>query len=614
MSGAPPLVALQVAGLSFGGAPLFNELSLALAKGDRASLVGRNGSGKSSLLKVFAGLQDLDSGTVFRQPGLQIAYLPQDPEIPPTETALHYVAEGLPAASQQDRYRAEQMLEAVGVSPERMAGGMSGGERRRVAIARALVSAPDVLLLDEPTNHLDLATIQWLEEELGGYRGALLIISHDRRFLENTTRSTLWLDRGRIHRLEKPISAFEAWAETIQKEEAENLRRLDRQIAREEHWLHRGVTARRSRNQGRLNRLDGLREARRTWLKAPGSTRLSIDSDNKAGELVLEAKGLTKSYPSEGRPRQIIDNFSTRIRRRDRLGIVGPNGAGKTTLVRLLLRELDPDSGTLRVGENVKLLYFDQQRENLDPDATLWDTLLPAGGDTLVVQGRQRHIVAYLRDFLFDEKQARQPVRSLSGGEKSRLLLARLFAQPANFIALDEPTNDLDLETLDLLVKVLNEFEGALLLVSHDRDFLDQLVTGIIAVEGEGRTAEYAGGYEDYFRQRSSGDAWQSKKRRGQGEGKSKSAGRPNVRTKLSYKEQRELENLPAKIDRLNETIKELGELLSDPDFFTRNPDDFKSRSQALTEAQAALEAAELRWLELEEQRELLARERGAGC
>ena len=491
MAPPSPLAALRDATLGFGGRPLFAGLTIALARGDRACLVGRNGSGKSTLMKALAGLQDLDGGEVFLQPGTRVAYLPQDPQLPPEQSVGEFVAGGLPPGEADARHQVAASLAPLGLASDRRLGSLSGGETRRTALARALVSAPELLLLDEPTNHLDLPTITWLEELLARFRGALLLVSHDRAFLAAVSKVTFWLDRGRIKRLDQGYAHFEAWAEAESAREARDKHRLERQILREERWLVRGVTARRKRNQGRLARLGELRRQRAEWLSAPGRAQLAAAGAAGSGTLVIEAEGLAKAFTgSDGTALPLLRDFSTRIRRGDRIGIIGPNGAGKTTLLKLLTGELAPDSGSVRLGSNLEKIYFDQRRESLEPEATLWQSLVPGGGDSLMVGGRQRHVVSYLKDFLFDEAQARQPVKSLSGGEKNRLLLARLFARPSNLLLMDEPTNDLDLETLDLLLEVLDDYSGTLLLVSHDRDFLDRLVTGVIALEGDGRAIE----------------------------------------------------------------------------------------------------------------------------
>jgi len=608
----PPLVSLQDAALRFGHARLFDGLSLALGPGERLCLVGRNGSGKSTLMKVLAGLQELDRGERTLKPGTRAVYLPQDPVLPAALTVAAYLAgEDDPAPD----HRVAAMLAQLGLAPDRLLGTLSGGEGRRAALGRALARAPELLLLDEPTNHLDLPAIEWLEGLLQGFAGALLLVSHDRMFLRNVARAVLWLDRGRVRRLDRGFAHFEAWAEEAVEQEVLARHKLDRQIVREERWLQRGVTARRKRNQGRLASLQALRAQRARWLKAPGTARLELAAGERSGELAIEATGLAKGFTSQtGERRRVVDGFSTRIRRGDRIGIIGPNGAGKTTLVRLLTGQLAPDDGKLRLGANLAPVTFDQRRESLDPEATPWQTLVPGGGDSLLVGsltggGRQRHVVAYLRDFLFDESQARQPVKSLSGGEKSRLLLARLFTRPSNLLVLDEPTNDLDLETLDLLVEVLDGYPGTLLLVSHDRDFLDRLVTSVIALEGDGSIVEYAGGYSDYLLQRrgAGGVAPERPKPRKPAEppGPRKAAKPPGPRpAKLGYKDQRELERLPGEIDALGAALSELETALADPGFYGRDPAGFRRATERLARARAELQAREDRWLELETRRE----------
>jgi ATP-binding cassette subfamily F protein uup len=603
---APPLIALKDARLAFGATALFGGLSLTLASGERACLVGRNGTGKSTLLKVIAGQQELDGGERFLQPGTKVAYLPQDPSFAAEQSIAGYVAQDPRGGEDAPRHAVDAVLLRLDLDGTRKLGSLSGGEGRRVALARCLVSDPEVLLLDEPTNHLDLPTIDWLEGELKRFRGALLVISHDRTFLANLTNTTLWLDRGRLQRLDKSFAAFDDWAEALRQQEAEAQHKLDRQIVREERWLQRGVTARRKRNMGRLARLQGLRQERAEWLRLIGTAKLETASSGRSGDTVIEAGHLDKSFPAADGALVVLKDFSTRIRRGDRLGIIGPNGAGKSTLVKILMGSLAPDAGKLRLGSNVQPLYFDQRRESLDPEATLWQVLAPDGGDTLIVRGRQRHVVSYLKDFLFDESQARQPVKALSGGEKARLLLARLFARPSNLLVLDEPTNDLDMETLDLLEEVLDDYEGTLILVSHDRDFLDRLVTAVIAMEGGGRTLEVAGGYSDYQRYRLSRGAEGAKVSAEKPRAKFEAAAKPKRSAKLSYKDQRELDSLPARIEALSAEAAALEARLADPSLYRKDPAGFAELSRALAAKRDDVAAAEERWLELEAEREAL--------
>ncbi|WP_193367713.1 ABC-F family ATP-binding cassette domain-containing protein [Pelagibius marinus] len=613
MAATPPLIALKNARLAFGATTLFSGLDLALANGERACLVGRNGTGKSSLLKIIAGLQDLDGGERFVQPGTKVAYLPQDPQFDSDETIAAYVTRDPAGGPDAPRHAVDAVLLRLELDGTRKLGGLSGGEGRRVALARCLVSDPEVLLLDEPTNHLDLPTIDWLEGELKRFRGALLVISHDRTFLSQLTNTTLWLDRGRLQRLDKSFAYFEDWAEELRQQEAEQQHKLERQIVREERWLQRGVTARRKRNQGRLARLQGLRRERAEWLNQIGTAKLETASSGRSGDMVVEAETLSKSFSGAEGEVVILKDFSTRIRRGDRLGIIGPNGAGKSTLVKILIGSLAPDSGKLKIGANVEPLYFDQRRESLDPEATLWQVLAPDGGDTIIARGRQRHVVSYLKDFLFDESQARQPVKALSGGEKARLLLARLFARPSNLLVLDEPTNDLDMETLDLLEEVLSDYEGTLILVSHDRDFLDRLVSSVIAMEGGGRTVEVAGGYSDYlhYKKQRGETARSEAKARAKAAAPRPEAARPKKAAKLSYKDQRELDQLPGRIDKLTAEVTALEEKLADPQLYAKDPGAFAETTKTLTARRAELAAAEERWLELEAEREALEAGKG---
>ncbi|MFO1039503.1 MAG: ATP-binding cassette domain-containing protein [Geminicoccaceae bacterium] len=594
---APPLLTLTDARLGTGGQPLFAGIDLAVGRGDRICLVGRNGSGKSTLLKVLAGQLTLDAGERFVQPRTVIAYLPQEPVLPSAGSLRAAVLEGLPDAERDNGgWRADTVLEALGMDPERpVTTGLSGGEMRRVSLARALVGRPDILLLDEPTNHLDLAAIEWLETELAGFPGGLVTISHDRTFLTRLSSGTWWLDRGRLHVGPEGFAGFDAWSEALLAAEEAELARLDKKLEAETHWLHRGVTARRKRNMGRLRNLVALREARRTRVAPTGSVRLDAQAATGSGSLVIEAEGVSKSYAD----RAVVDRFSTRIMKGDRVGIIGPNGAGKTTLLGLLLGEIEPDSGRVRHGTGLELARFDQHRAQLDPLKTPWETLCPDGGDHVLVNGRWRHVVGCLRDFLFREEQARQPVQALSGGERNRLLLARIMAQPSNLLVMDEPTNDLDMDTLDLLEEALADYAGTLLVVSHDRDFLDRLVTSTIVFEG-GSLREYAGGYSDYLLQRPA-------PRPAPVAVAAPAVVRPAAPTRpraFDAKLQRELDRLPARIEAAQAEIAAAEHRLSDPALYARDPTAFEQATLALEQARTTLAGLEERWLDLEMQRE----------
>jgi ATP-binding cassette subfamily F protein uup len=601
MPPAIPQLALRNASVTFGGKPLFADITLSLGKGERVCLVGANGSGKSTILKVLAGEAELDSGERFIQPGVTVGALPQNPDFSKGGGVAAYVSAGLHDPD-GEHYKVDAALDHLQLDGARDLSTLSGGEGRRAALARVLVSAPDLLLLDEPTNHLDLPTIEWLEEELAAFPGGILMISHDRAFLTKLTKRLLWLDRGRMFEMDGGFAQFEEWSNGIMEQEAAESYRLQKRIEQEEYWLQRGVTARRSRNEGRRRNLMALRKQRAEALKARGTAKLALSDAEASGQIVCEATNVTKRFARpDGSTVTIVNNFSTRIQRGDRVGLIGPNGAGKSTILKLLTGQLEPDSGTIKLGTNLLPLYLDQRRTVFDLDKTLWQTLAPGGGDSIMVRGQQRHVVSYLRDFLFTDKQATMTVRTLSGGERARLMLARLFAQPSNLIVLDEPTNDLDMDTLDLLEEVLEEYDGTLLLVSHDRDFLDRLVTSVIAVEGEGDVAEYPGGYSDYLIQRPKRERVEAK-----AEKKPAAEAAPAVAktpTRLSSKEQRELDDLPARMAALEKEIGVIEKALSDPELYAKDPQKFTKASDLLETKKTALSDAELRWLELEDKR-----------
>ncbi len=601
---APPILALRDAALYADHKPLFQEVTFGVEPGARLCLVGRNGSGKSTLLKILAGRVELDRGERFVQPGTRIALVDQEAVERLEGSVAEFVEKGL--RDVKATHRADAMLDRLGLAGDRDMASLSGGEQRRAFLARALAIEPDVLMLDEPTNHLDIRAIEWLEGYLGEFPGAVVTVSHDRAFLRNVTRAMLWLDRGRLRTRDQGFGQFEAWADEVAEAETRDGARIERRIAEELRYMDRGVTARRKRNQRRVAALADLRQERAVrGRNVNGTAKIGLEASGSQSRLVIEAKDLVKAY--EGKP--IIEGFSTRIMRGDRVGVLGPNGAGKTTLIRLLTGDLKPDSGKLRLARDLQITYFDQRRQQLDPDDTPWHVLQPGGGDHLMVRGQSRHIVAYLGDFLFAEAQARQPIRTLSGGERNRLLLARLFAQTADLLVMDEPTNDLDMETLDLLQEVLSDFPGTVLLVSHDRDFLDRLVTATFVLEGHGRVDEYPGGYADYLAQR------KSLVEKPAPDAKIKApVSRPaGTRTRLTYKDQRELDQLPGRIADLENDIAKLESRLGDPDFYARDPQAFQTTNETLIARRSDLAAAEERWLELEAQREDLAAGQGQG-
>jgi ATP-binding cassette subfamily F protein uup len=591
---------VQDAALTFGGTPLLVNAELAVGPGERACLVGRNGSGKSTLLKIAAGLVEPDRGSRFAQPGATVRYLPQEPDLSGHATTLAYVEAGLGPGD--DPHRARYLLGELGLTGEEDPARLSGGEARRSALARVLAPAPDVLLLDEPTNHLDLPAIEWLEAELKGLRSALVLISHDRRFLENLSQATVWLDRGVTRRIDRGFAHFEAWRDAVLEEEERERHKLGRKLAAEADWLRYGVTARRRRNQRRLGELHAMRKAFREARRAVGQVRMTVSEAELSGKLVIEAEGIAKSFG--GRP--VVKDLFLRVLRGDRLGIVGPNGAGKTTLLNLLTGQLQPDGGTVRLGTNLTIATLDQRRDSLDPDATVAETLTGGRGDFVEVAGERRHVVGYLKDFLFLPEQARTPVSALSGGERNRLMLARALARPANLLVLDEPTNDLDLETLELLEETVAEHPGTVLVVSHDRDFLDRIATATLMSEGEGTWTEYAGGYSDMVAQRGAGVTARPQQKAAK-EPIRKEQATPRAseaRRKLGFNERHDLKTLPARMAELEARIGKLQAALADPTLYGRDPALFERTSAALAAAQADLSAAEDRWLALEMLRE----------
>lgn len=601
---APPLLYLKNIQLTFGGTPLLEGADLTISAGDRLALVGRNGSGKSTLLKIAAGLVESDDGERFVQPGATVRYLPQEPDLSGFETVLAYVEAGL--APGNEPFRARYLIEALGLTGDENPSRLSGGEGRRAALARVLAPEPDILLIDEPTNHLDLPAIEWLESELKTLSSALVMISHDRRFLENLSRATLWLDRGRTRLLNQGFAAFEDWRDTVLEEEERDRHKLDRQIVREEHWVRYGVTARRKRNVRRMAELAQLRQKRKDYRGPQGNVKLAASEAEQSGTMVIEAKTISKAFGE----RVIVKDLSLRILRGDRLAFVGANGAGKTTLLNLLIGKLEADSGTLRRGVNLEMTTLEQKRDSLDPTATLAETLTGGAGDKVIVNGESRHVVSYMKDFLFLPEQARTPVAALSGGERARLLLAVALASPSNLLVLDEPTNDLDLETLDLLEDMLGDYKGTLIVVSHDRDFLDRVATSVLIAEGQGKWLEYAGGYSDMVRQRGAGvdarkaedKAREAKAVAAQSQNETSSAGK----RKLSFNEKRLLETLPERIAALGRDIEKLKAVLADPELYSKDRARFRKATDLLTRAETELASSETQWLELEMLREEL--------
>ena len=595
---AAPLIQIEGLKLTFGGAPLFVDVALSVEPGARIALVGRNGSGKSTLLKIVAGLAEAQDGSVFRQPTATVRYLPQEPDWGGAKTVQAYVEAGL--APGDDPHRATLILEALGLTGEENPARLSGGESRRAALARTLAPSPDILLLDEPTNHLDLAAIEWLEGELKRMGSALVTISHDRRFLENVTDATVWLDRGRTFRLDKGFAHFEEWRDRLLEEEEREQHKLGRQIVREEHWLRYGVSARRKRNMRRLGELQDMRARHRAHRGPDGQVKMAALEAGESGKLVIEAKGLEKAFGE----REIVRGFSIRVQRGDRLGLVGPNGAGKTTLVKLLTGALAPDAGTVRLGANLEIASLDQQRA-LDPAETLAHYLTDGRGETLVVNGEEKHVASWMKDFLFKPEQMRTPVGELSGGERARLMLARVLSRPSNFLVLDEPTNDLDMETLDLLEELVANFSGTVLLVSHDRDFLDRCATAVLFPEGDGRWTAYAGGYTDMAAQRalSAKQAKAAAKPKAEMQ-KAEAAPAREASKKLSYKQKFALETLPGRMEDLHRDIAALEAKLADPGFYGRDPKGFAATSATASARRAELARLEDEWLELEMLRE----------
>jgi ATP-binding cassette subfamily F protein uup len=594
---AAPILSYEDLGLIQGEGWLFRHLDLYVGERDRLALIGRNGAGKTTLLKCLADLIETDEGKRTIVPGTNVVLLEQDPNMEGFATLEEWVLHGRDAPQ---AHEAAAIADQLGIDLSRPTATASGGERRRAAITRALAQQPDVLLLDEPTNHLDLGAIEWLEEWLKRFTGAFIAISHDRTFLTRLTRSCIWLDRGQLRRAEIGFGGFDAWTERVYEEEARAAEKLDAKLKIELHWLQRGVTARRRRNQGRLAKLHEMRAQRAAMLGSAGTANLALAKDDVRSKTVIDADQVSKSYGE----RTIIRDFSLRIQRGDRIGLVGPNGAGKTTLLKLLTGEIAPDSGKVTRARTLSGIVIDQQRKLMEPDKRVKD-VLANGGDWIEVRGHKKHIKGYLKEFLFDPALADAPIGSLSGGERSRLLLAREFAREANLLVLDEPTNDLDLETLDLLQEVIADYDGTVLIVSHDRDFLDRTVTITLGLDGSGKVDVVAGGYEDWVRKR-----YEAARAPAKAAAKEAPASQPrsgSAARKLSYKDQRDYDRLPGEIERLHAEIVNAEEALHDPDLYTRDPERFAKLTERIARNRTEIEAAEYRWLEVAELAEQLA-------
>ena len=595
-----PLLQLNEISLTFGGDPIFDGLSLVAQPGDRVALVGRNGSGKSTLMKVMGGLVEPDSGEVIAGPGVSVGYMEQEPDLSGFATLGDFAAHGL---DESEMYKVERAGAGLKFDPARPVETASGGECRRAALARLMAGGPDLMLLDEPTNHLDIEAIAWLESELKATRKGYILISHDRAFLQALTLATLWIDRGMVKRQERGFGEFEAWRDATWEEEDTQRHKLNRKIKAEARWAVEGISARRKRNQGRVRALQELRAERAGQITRQGAAAMAFEAGKKSGRKVIEATQITKAFGDK----KILEPFDITINRGDRIALVGPNGVGKTTLLNMMIGREEPDTGTIKLGTNLELALFDQSRAQLDGDMTLWESLtgdpemrVSGKADQVMVRGMPKHVVGYLKEFLFDEGQARAPVRSLSGGEKARLLLAKLMARSSNFLVLDEPTNDLDIETLDLLQDLLSQYDGTVVLVSHDRDFLDRVAVTTIAMEGDGKATVYAGGWSDYIAQRNQDDFGESvvKSKRSASKGKEKEEA---PKSGLSFTEKHRLETIPAEMEQLEAEIGKLQELMSDPELFTANPVKFQKATDALIERQSKLDVAEEEWMLLEE-------------
>ncbi|WP_033232950.1 ABC-F family ATP-binding cassette domain-containing protein [Ponticaulis koreensis] len=608
---APPVLSLNDIRLTWGGKPVFEGVSLSIGPNERAVLVGRNGAGKSTLMKIIAGVIEPDEGDVWRQPGVRAVYLAQEPDLSGFDKLIDYAVGDLPAISADDRHVAEAELMTLGLDPESDPAKLSGGQKRRAALARAFAADPDILLLDEPTNHLDIPAIEQLEGRLASFRGALLMVSHDRRFLEQISTSCYWLRQGKVRSYNRGFKEFDAWANEVEAEEEKALDRLNTQLKAEQRWMERGVTARRKRNMGRLRKVLDMRAERVSRKSSLNEIRATSDmvleTAEGSGKRVIEARGISKTFQTPAGELPVVQNLSIRVQRGDRLGLIGPNGAGKSTLIKLLLGELEPDTGSVKLGTNLEIAYLDQGRDRLDPSDTLWQALAPEGGDQIVVRGTPRHVASYAQDFLFKSEQLRQPVAALSGGERNRLLLAIALAKPSNLLVLDEPTNDLDMETLELLEDMLAEYDGTLILVSHDRAFLDGVVTSCISPVGDGQWLETPGGYSDAVRQLKEIKGAKTKdKATSKSSAKSDKPTAGKQQNKLSFKDKHRLEQLDKLMPQLQTRIENLEAELADPNLFSKDATRFQKASEELESSREELEEVEMEWLELEEKRESL--------